>query len=268
MSHDRTPSNASSMNESTASPSPSPPRTPPDVRQAFGPKPVYPTRSASSDSHDARSSSEETGEKTWSTLGKAPSMPLPALPELGPAVIPSMTVTPVSVPAPSAAPVKPALSIPATIPEQQLASPADIFCTSTSVTPTPTPSDKSAEITRAPPPLPRARKLHTKSQRVVPDALTSTKQLAREMETLLQTFKYPSHTTTGAERASMVRTELLTLIVELDKRPVESREDHLNVSMTDAAFQWCEALLFELRVDRAANERGACLEGLAAMLER
>jgi hypothetical protein len=256
MSHERTPSNASSMNESSISPSPSPPRTPPDIRHAFGPRPVYPVKTASTEVQEVRN--EISVETAWSSLGAAPSVPLPALPALAP-VVPTMTLAPPTAPALTSD----TLGIP-DIASDHLGSAAVITDALTTVL-----GPKSSGVTTCYPlPTARMRTLHSRSQRVVSESLTSTKQLAREIEILLQTFKYPSHTTTGAERAAMVRSELLNLIAEVDKRPVETRDESVNASLREAGFQWADALLFELKVDRAANERGACLEGLASILER
>ncbi len=41
-----------------------------------------------------------------------------------------------------------------------------------------------------------------------------------------------------------------------------------NRQMREILFEWADVLLEELGVEQPANERGACLEGLAAILER
>jgi hypothetical protein len=80
-------------------------------------------------------------------------------------------------------------------------------------------------------------------------------------------FRYPSQATSSAERASVIRTELLICLAEVERRTL----DHLDagcVSLREICFDWAETLLFELQVEQPANERGACLEGLSTVIER
>ena len=55
--------------------------------------------------------------------------------------------------------------------------------------------------------------------------------------------------------------------MEIDKR-VYQDEDHSYKMLREQSFQWIDALLGELKVEQAANERGACLEGLGSVLEK
>jgi hypothetical protein len=81
-------------------------------------------------------------------------------------------------------------------------------------------------------------------------------------------FKYPPPQTTSTDRANLVRNELLPLVVELEKRSYDQLDERSNVPLREACFSWAEALLFDLQVEQPANERGACLEGLAGIMER
>lgn len=55
--------------------------------------------------------------------------------------------------------------------------------------------------------------------------------------------------------------------MEIDKR-VYQDEDHSYKMLREQSFQWIDALLGELKVEQAANERGACLEGLGSVFEK
>lgn len=57
-------------------------------------------------------------------------------------------------------------------------------------------------------------------------------------------------------------------MVEIEKRGCDLRDDMTNRQMREILFEWADVLLEELGVEQPANERGACLEGLAAILER
>ncbi|WWC86062.1 uncharacterized protein L201_000933 [Kwoniella dendrophila CBS 6074] len=109
--------------------------------------------------------------------------------------------------------------------------------------------------------------LMSRSQVVKPDPSASIRILAREVERLLYSFKYPSQGFTSADRATLLRNELLDLILEVDKRAYDQSEEQAYAMLRVACFEWADALLFELRVEQPANERGACLEGLAAVVE-
>ncbi len=58
------------------------------------------------------------------------------------------------------------------------------------------------------------------------------------------------------------------LLAEIEKRAYNPRDEMNNRALREIAFDWAESLLYELRVEQAANERGACLEGLAAVMEK
>jgi len=80
-------------------------------------------------------------------------------------------------------------------------------------------------------------------------------------------FRYPSGSSSSADRAILIREDLLPLLVEVEKHPHSSSDEPGNASLREACFSWADALLQEMRVEQAANERGACLEGLAAVME-
>ena len=70
------------------------------------------------------------------------------------------------------------------------------------------------------------------------------------------------------ERSNIVRTQLLPLLTEIEKQSLTTREDTTNRALREVAFDWAESLLYELKAEQTANERGSCLEGLAGVLER
>jgi hypothetical protein len=80
-------------------------------------------------------------------------------------------------------------------------------------------------------------------------------------------FRYPASATQTVDRASVVRNKLLQILLEADKRGFDTFDHTGNASLRSVCFDWADALLFELRVEQPAIERGACLEGLAAILE-
>ena len=71
----------------------------------------------------------------------------------------------------------------------------------------------------------------------------------------------------SGDRANLIRNRLLVTLNEIEKRPASTKEE-VNRALREVAFDWAESLLYELRVEQAANERGACLEGLGSVLER
>ena len=116
-----------------------------------------------------------------------------------------------------------------------------------------------------PPRIPRT--LVHKSQIVAYDVNVTLRTVTREIERLLYTFRYPSQNASSADRANLIRNELMPQMAEVEKRPIAS-QNQASVSATrDACFAWIDALMLELQVEQPANERGACLEGLAAMIE-
>lgn len=79
-------------------------------------------------------------------------------------------------------------------------------------------------------------------------------------------FRSPSASST-VDRANIVRNDLMPLLNEMDRR-IYGEDEHGSKALREQSFQWIDELLLELRVEQAANERGACLEGLACVFER
>nr|XP_019014772.1 uncharacterized protein I206_00858 [Kwoniella pini CBS 10737]OCF53553.1 hypothetical protein I206_00858 [Kwoniella pini CBS 10737] len=225
--HIRTPSNASSTNET---PSPSPPQTPPERHLeglGFGDISPEGTVIAETPSPEPAQIKEETVIiKKPAELSIAPNIPLPA--------------TPV------------ALASPALI-----ESPKAVEHEGTVV-------EEKQEL---PKPRKRDMSLMSRSLIVNPDPSLTIRALGKEVERLLYAFRYPSQGVTSADRATMLRNDLLNVMLEVDRRAYDSAEEPAYIMLRAACFEWCDALLFELRVEQPANERGACLEGLAAVIE-
>ena len=80
-------------------------------------------------------------------------------------------------------------------------------------------------------------------------------------------FRAPSSLSSSPDRSNIVRSELLPLLAEIDKRTFGTDEYGCK-ALREQCFAWIDALLFELRVEQPANERGACLEGLGCVFER
>ncbi|KAL7423767.1 hypothetical protein Q5752_001351 [Cryptotrichosporon argae] len=120
-------------------------------------------------------------------------------------------------------------------------------------------------------PRTRRRALQTRSKVVTPTAGVSVRSLTLEMERLLNSYRYPTMATMSAERSALIRAELVPCLYEVEKQ--FECEAHLAAAqmgahaLRHAAFEWADLLLHELQVEQAANERGACLEGLGAVLE-
>ncbi|WVF70746.1 hypothetical protein IAT40_005540 [Kwoniella sp. CBS 6097] len=219
--HIRTPSNASSTNET---PSPSPPQTPPAPERplaGLGFGELSPSSTVTTATPMVEKQPEPPmGAKEPAAFTEAPTIPLPAVP--GPSLAPPAVIEP------------------------------------------PKAEEKKKELQK---PRERVMSLMSRSKVIVPDQGLNIRSLAREIERLLYTFRYPSQTTTSADRATMLRNDLLTLMVEVDKRSYDPAEEQTYVMLRAACFEWADALLYELRVEQPANERGACLEGLAAIVE-
>jgi hypothetical protein len=62
---------------------------------------------------------------------------------------------------------------------------------------------------------------------------------------------------------------LVGLLAELDRRAYDPAQEASGVYgvLRRGCFDWAETLLEELRTEQPAHERGACLEGLAAVIE-
>jgi hypothetical protein len=65
----------------------------------------------------------------------------------------------------------------------------------------------------------------------------------------------------------LIRTDLVPLLSEVDKRTLEKNEAATNM-LQEQCFEWIDEMMFELKLEQGANERGASLEGLAASIER
>ncbi|EIW72637.1 hypothetical protein M231_06537 [Tremella mesenterica] len=112
----------------------------------------------------------------------------------------------------------------------------------------------------------RTRTLTTPSKIIVPDSNITLRSLARDLERLLYVFRHHSQTSSPTDRANLVRNELLGHMSELEKRPIVPGDAGV-AAVREVGFAWIDAFMLELQVEQPANERGACLEGLAAMIE-
>lgn len=112
----------------------------------------------------------------------------------------------------------------------------------------------------------QSRMLSHQSSLIAPDPSITLSDLTRELERALDSFRYPMQGG-GPERSMTIRNELLLYCSELDKRCYSRKEEAQYHDLREVCFEWGDALLYELRVEQPANERGACLEGLAAILE-
>lgn len=73
--------------------------------------------------------------------------------------------------------------------------------------------------------------------------------------------------TVASDRAMLIRSDLLPILAEIEKRKI-AKNEHSTKMLQDQCFEWINEMMFELRVEQAANERGASLEALAAVFER
>lgn len=124
-------------------------------------------------------------------------------------------------------------------------------------------------LIKPPAPQPTARILFNRSLPVSTEHIPDNQTLARELENLLQLFRYPPQHLSAVERANLLRADLIGLLGELDRRGYVPADDvsGLNTVLRQICFDWADTLLDELRVEQPAHERGACLESLAAILE-
>jgi hypothetical protein len=81
-------------------------------------------------------------------------------------------------------------------------------------------------------------------------------------------YRYPVGSTNTSDRAALIRNALLPLLGEIDARPYDVNDDNSWQTLREQCFAWADTFMVELRIEQAAHERGACLEGLAAVLER
>ena len=107
--------------------------------------------------------------------------------------------------------------------------------------------------------------LVNRSMLVEQDPAYDTLSIARELERMLYTFRAPAAIVSASDKSSLLRNDLLPLLSEIDHRPL--REDIANKALREQCFAWIDQLNKELKVEQSANERGACLECLAAVLE-
>lgn len=111
-----------------------------------------------------------------------------------------------------------------------------------------------------------SRTLVTRANYIHPDPTISLFDLTHELERSLENFRHPMQSG-GPERSMIIRSELLVYVAEIDKRCYDPREEPQYRELREFCYDWADSLLFELRNEQPANERGACLEGLAAILE-
>ena len=93
--------------------------------------------------------------------------------------------------------------------------------------------------------------------------------LSHELDNLLRLYRFPPSHLAAPDRANLVRNDLVGLLAELDRRGYEAAQEAIGVYgvLRRGCFDWAETLLDELRTEQPAHERGACLEGLAAVIE-
>lgn len=65
----------------------------------------------------------------------------------------------------------------------------------------------------------------------------------------------------------MLKSDLLPLLLEIDRRPYDPKDELAYSALRHSLFEWADALMFELQIEQSANERGACLEALATVIE-
>ena len=111
------------------------------------------------------------------------------------------------------------------------------------------------------------RRLYSTGRVISPELPGSNRALARDIDRLLLGFRYPTAGTTAIDRINTLKNELLPLLFEIEKRPYESSDESGNSALRTSMFEWSDALLFELQIEQSANERGACLEALSAVME-
>ncbi|WVQ97110.1 hypothetical protein IAU59_004220 [Kwoniella sp. CBS 9459] len=234
----------------------------------------------SSDGHSRSESSHQSSDhiRTPSNASSTHETPSPSPPRTPPAperslaglgfgdLSPSSTVTtstpmpekqpeqPIGAKKPAAFAEAPTIPLPA-VPGPSLAPPAVIE---------PPKVEEKKELQK---PRERIMSLMARSKVFLPDQGPNIQVLAQEIERLLYAFRYPSQTTTSVDRASMLRNRLLRLLSELERRCYDPAEEQTYDKLRATCFEWADAILFELRVEQPANERGACLEGLAAIVE-
>lgn len=197
------------------------------------------------------------------------SPPPPRTPEDEKSAFPSFGLELETTPTPSAAKVKAlgepiSLSRPPSIPLPAVPTPvATVQTVSVIVEPIKSERDKP-ELKK---PRHCVRKLNSKGRAMFPEMAGSNKTLARDIDRRLLGFRYPSAGTTAVDRINMLKNDFMPLMLEIEKRPFDGHDETGNAALRSSLFEWSDALLFELQIEQAAHERGACLEALSAVME-
>lgn len=90
--------------------------------------------------------------------------------------------------------------------------------------------------------------------------------IAEQMQRLLHMFRLKKEAR-RLDKATLLRTDLLDCLVEAERRGFTLSERPGNAAVRAVSVEWIHALLVELQTDQQANERGACLEALSAIIE-
>ncbi|WVR05720.1 hypothetical protein IAU60_002744 [Kwoniella sp. DSM 27419] len=120
---------------------------------------------------------------------------------------------------------------------------------------------------KAPPTPQRVHSLLSRSVVVMPESGLTLDMLTCDIERLLNAFRYPGGSVNPADRAAMLRNDLMSMMAEVDRKAYSPEDEQAYNILRSVCFEWAEALLSELRIEQPAHERGAALEGLAAVIE-
>ncbi|BEJ18126.1 hypothetical protein CspHIS471_0704030 [Cutaneotrichosporon sp. HIS471] len=297
--HSRTPSGGSSTNETS---SPSPPRTPEDAHSAFLASGVDGKAPRTSlDPPIALEVPEQTIGKSLLAYDRpysigsstTPSSSSPVTPtktdlrtpkaEMAPVVSPSeaptpKAETPTPTPTPStSAPMLVEKALPKLEQRVPVSAPAPKKSGARLIHDNPARPPRELEEPKEPEQIPpskapfRCRPTHrtllADAKPVMPDPNVSIRDLTQDLIRALDNVRYPTQSGSGPERSGIIRNRLLVLVQEVDRRCYSPHEEAAYRDLREVCFDWADSLLFELRVEQPANERGACLEGLAAVLE-
>ncbi|BEI87095.1 hypothetical protein CcaverHIS002_0704410 [Cutaneotrichosporon cavernicola] len=299
--HSRTPSGGSSTNETS---SPSPPRTPEDAHSAFlasgvdGKAPrtsldspialevpeqtigksllAYDRPYSAGSSTTPSSSSPATPTKTDLRTPKAEMAPVVSSSEAPTPKAETPTLTPTPTPSTSA-PMLVEKALPKLKQRAPVSAPAPKKSGARLIHDNPARPPRELEEPKEPEQIPpskasfRCRPTHrtllADAKPVMPDPNVSIRDLTQDLIRALDNFRYPTQSGSGPERSGIIRNRLLVLVQEVDRRCYLPHEEAAYRDLREVCFDWADSLLFELRVEQPANERGACLEGLAAVLE-
>lgn len=91
-------------------------------------------------------------------------------------------------------------------------------------------------------------------------------QIAEEMRQILAQYKTDS-TGQKPDKATLLRSNLFDCLLEAEKKGYNIEELAGNSAVRAVSVEWVNVLLAELNIEQPANERGACLECLAAIIE-